>query len=151
MASGKRRDSMAAAKKGDAVQVHYTGKLQDGTVFDSSRSRQPLRFKLGSGQVIAGFENAVNGMLVGESKTVNIPPEEAYGQRRDDRIVTMRRDQLPVNLNVNVGQRLELTQEDDQNILVTVTAITHDTITLDANHPLAGKILTFELELVGIF
>ncbi len=142
---------MPAAKKGDSVQVHYTGKLQDGTVFDSSRSRNPLRFKLGSGQVIAGFENAVTGMHVGESKTVNIPPEEAYGPRRDDRIVTMKRNKLPANLNVNVGQRLELTQEDDQTILVTVTGMTPDMITLDANHPLAGKTLTFELELVGIF
>ena len=142
---------MAAAKQGDSVQVHYTGKLQDGTVFDSSRNRHPLRFKIGTGQVIAGFENAVTGMLVGESKTVNIPPEEAYGQRREDRIVTLSRDQLPVNLNVNIGTRLELTQENDQNFLATVTAMTHDTITLDANHPLAGKTLTFELELVGIF
>ncbi len=142
---------MAAAKHGDSVQVHYTGKLQDGTVFDSSRSRQPLRFKLGSGQVIAGFEKAVTGMLVGESKTVSIPPEEAYGQRRDDRIVTLRRNQLPANLNVTVGQRLELTQEDDQAFLATVSDVTPDLITLDANHPLAGKTLTFELELVGIF
>jgi FKBP-type peptidyl-prolyl cis-trans isomerase 2 len=142
---------MAAAKHGDSVQVHYTGTLQDGTVFDSSRSRQPLRFKLGSGQVIAGFEKAVTGMLVGESKTVSIPPEEAYGQRRDDRIVTLRRNQLPANLNVTVGQRLELTQEDDQAFLATVSDITPELITLDANHPLAGKTLTFELELVGIF
>ncbi len=142
---------MAAAKHGDSVQVHYTGKLLDGTVFDSSRSRQPLRFKLGSGQVIAGFEKAVTGMLVGESKTVSIPPEEAYGQRRDDRIVTLRRNQLPANLNVTVGQRLELTQEDDQAFLATVSGVTPDLITLDANHPLAGKTLTFELELVGIF
>jgi peptidylprolyl isomerase len=142
---------MAAAKKGDSVQVHYTGKLQDGTVFDTSRTRLPIRFKIGTGQVIAGFENAVTGMLVGESKTVSIPPEEAYGQRRDDRIVTVRRDQLPVNLNVNIGHRIELTQENNQSFLATVTAITHDTITLDANHPLAGKTLTFELELIGIF
>ena len=120
-------------------------------MFDSSRSRQPLRFKLGSGQVIAGFEKAVTGMLVGESKTVDIPPEEAYGQRRDDRILTLRRDQLPANLNVTIGQRLELTQENNENFLATVTGITHDTITLDANHPLAGKTLVFELELVGIF
>ncbi len=142
---------MAAAKKGDSVQVHYTGKLQDGTVFDSSRSRYPLRFKIGSGQVIAGFENAVAGMLVGESKTVTISPDDAYGPRRDERIVTMKRSQLPGNLNVKVGQRLELTQEDDQTILVTVTEMTGETITIDANHPLAGKTLVFELELVGIF
>ena len=142
---------MAAAKHGDSVQVHYTGKLQDGRVFDTSRDRHPLRFKLGSGQVIAGFEKAVTGMLVGESKTVNLPPEEAYGQRRDDRIMTLRRDQLPANLNVTIGQRLEFTQENNENFLATVTGITHDTITLDANHPLAGKTLIFELELVGIF
>jgi peptidylprolyl isomerase len=141
---------MAQAKKGDTVRVHYTGKLEDGTVFDTSRERHPLQFTLGNGQVITGFENAVAGMNVGESKTALIPVEQAYGPRRDDMIVTMKRDQLPPDLDVKVGQRLEMTQMDDQVILVTVTGVTESSITLDANHPLAGKALTFDLELIGI-
>ncbi len=141
---------MAQAKKGDMVRIHYTGKLEDGTVFDTSLKRNPLQFTLGNGQVIAGFENAITGMNVGESKTVVIPVEQAYGARRDDMIVTMGRDKLPPDLNAAVGQRLELTQEDDQTILVTVTAVTETSITLDANHPLSGKPLTFEIELIGI-
>lgn len=141
---------MTQAKQGDTVRVHYTGKLEDGTVFDSSRSRQPLRFTIGQGQVIAGFEQAVSGMNVGESKTETIPVEKAYGPRREDMIVTVNRSQLPDDVHPNVGQRLEITQADDQVILVTVTGSTDSTLTLDANHPLAGKALTFELELVGI-
>ncbi len=141
---------MAQAKKGDTVRVHYTGKLENGTVFDTSRSRYPLQFTLGNGQVIAGFENAIVGMSVGDSKTIVIPMEEAYGPRRDDLIVTMNRDKLPPDLDAKVGQRLELTQADDQVSLVTVINVTEQSITLDANHPLAGKVLTFELELIGI-
>ncbi len=141
---------MAQAKRGDTVRVHYTGKLEDGTVFDSSLKRNPLQFTLGNGQVIAGFENAITGMTVGESKTAVIPMEQAYGPRRDDMIFTMSRDKLPPDLNARVGQRLELTQEDDQIILVTVMKVTDASITLDANHPLAGKALTFDLELIGI-
>jgi FKBP-type peptidyl-prolyl cis-trans isomerase 2 len=141
---------MAQAKKGDTVRVHYTGKLEDGTVFDTSRSRHPLQFTLGNGQVIAGFEIAITGMNIGESKTTVIPVEQAYGPRRDDMIVTVKRDQLPPDLDAKVGQRLELTQMDDQTILVTVTDITESSMTLDANHPLAGKTLTFDIELVGI-
>ena len=141
---------MAQAKQGDTVQIHYTGKLEDGTVFDTSRSRHPLQFTIGNGQVIAGFEQAVAGMNVGESKTTTIPVEQAYGPRRDDMIVTVKRDQLPSDVNPEVGQRLEITQTDDQVILVTVAGITDSSITLDANHPLAGKPLTFDLELVGI-
>jgi peptidylprolyl isomerase len=141
---------MAQAKQGDTVQIHYTGRLEDGTVFDTSRSRHPLQFTLGKGQVIAGFENAITGMNVGESKTAVIPVEQAYGARRDDMIVTMKRDQLPPDLDAKVGQRLELTQADDQVMLVTVTGVTEASITLDANHPLAGKALTFDLELIAI-
>lgn len=141
---------MAQAKQGDTVNVHYTGKLEDGTVFDTSRSRHPLQFTIGKGQVIAGFEQAVIGMNTGESKTTTIPVNQAYGQRRDDMIVTMQRDQLPPDLNPEVGQRLELTQMDDQIILVTVKEKTDTTMTLDANHPLAGKDLTFDIELIGI-
>ncbi len=141
---------MTQAKQGDTVNVHYTGKLEDGTVFDTSRSRHPLQFTIGKGQVIAGFEHAIIGMNLGESKTMTIPVEQAYGQRRQDMIVTVQRDQLPPDLTPAVGQRLELTQTDDQNILVTVTAMTDTTLTLDANHPLAGKELTFDIELLKI-
>ncbi len=141
---------MAPAKQGDIVQVHYTGKLEGGTVFDSSRSRHPLRFTLGEGQVIPGFEQAVAGMNVGDRKTTIIPVEQAYGPRRADLVVTMNRENLPPNTNVEVGQRLEITQADDRTFLVTVTAVSETGITVDANHPLAGKALTFDLELVGI-
>lgn len=141
---------MTQAKQGDTVNVHYTGKLEDGTVFDTSRSRHPLQFTIGKGQVIAGFEHAIIGMNLGESKTMTVPVEQAYGDRRQDMIVTVQRDQLPPDLNPAVGQRLELTQTDDQTILVTVTDMTDATLTLDANHPLAGKDLTFEIELLKI-
>ena len=141
---------MAQAKQGDSVQIHYTGTLEDGTVFDTSRSRHPLQFTLGKGQVIAGFEQAVVGMNTGESKTTKIPVELAYGPRRDDRIITNNRDQLPPDLDPQIGQRLEMTQADDQNILVTVTGATDSTLTVDANHPLAGKPLTFDIELLAI-
>ena len=141
---------MTQAKEGDKVLVHYMGKLQDGTVFDTSRERHPLQFTLGKGQVIAGFEQAVIGMKVNDSKTVKIPVEQAYGPRRDDLVVTMERSKLPADLNPKIGQRLEMTQVDDQVSLVTVTGVTESALTLDANHPLAGKELTFDLQLTGI-
>ncbi len=141
---------MAQAKQGDTVRVHYTGKLGDGTVFDSSLQRHPLQFTIGKGAVIEGFEQAVVGMQAGEKKTATIPVDQAYGQRRDDMIVTMQRSQLPAGMDPKVGQRLELTQEDNSTFLVTITEITDSTLTLDANHPLAGKDLVFDLELVGI-
>ena len=141
---------MKQAKKGDSVVVHYTGKLADGTVFDSSRDRQPIQFKVGDGQVIPGVENAVVVMNAGDSKTAKIPSEEAYGPRRDDMVVTLDRSQLPADLDPKVGQRLELTQENDQTVLATITDLSEKNITLDGNHPLAGKELTFELELVQV-
>jgi peptidylprolyl isomerase len=141
---------MTQAKQGDTVKVHYTGKLGDGTIFDTSRERQPLQFTIGKGQVIAGFEQAVVGMNTGESKTATIPMDQAYGPRRKDLVTTLERSQLPADLNPTAGQRLELTQMDDKNILVTVMAVTDTTMTLDANHPLSGIDLTFDIELVGI-
>ncbi|HEX9113490.1 MAG TPA: peptidylprolyl isomerase [Nitrospirota bacterium] len=141
---------MTEARQGDTVNVHYTGRLPDGTIFDTSRSRHPLRFTIGKGQVIAGFEKAVVGMKTGESKTATIPVDLAYGPRRDDMIVTIDRSQLPAGLDPKVGQRLELTQADDQTVLVTVAAVTDASMTLDANHPLAGKDLVFDLELIAI-
>jgi len=141
---------MAEAKQGDTVQVNYTGKLPDGTVFDSSYGRCAMQFTLGKGQLIAGFEKAVLGMNAGEKKTVVIPPAEAYGQRQDASIVKMDRKGMPADLDVQVGQRLELTQADDTTILVTVAEVSDDSITVDANHPLAGKDLTFEIEVVSV-
>jgi FKBP-type peptidyl-prolyl cis-trans isomerase 2 len=141
---------MTQAKQGDTVNIHYTGKLGDGTVFDTSLSRHPLQFTIGKGQVIPGFEQAVVGMNPGESKTTIIPEDQGYGPRRDDMIVTVERSTLPPDLKPEVGQRLELTQMDDRTVLVTVTAVTDTALTLDANHPLAGKDLTFELQLIGI-
>ena len=141
---------MAAVKQGDTITVHYTGKLGDGTVFDSSYDRRPIQVTLGQGKLIAGFEKAVVGMNAGEKKTVVIPSGEAYGPRQDKAVVEMERKGLPENFEPKVGQRLELTQEDDTNVLVTVTAVTESTITVDANHPLAGKDLTFEIEVVSI-
>jgi len=141
---------MAQAKQGDTVQIHYTGKLEDGTIFDTSRERHPLRFTIGSGQVIAGFDQALVGMNAGESRTTKIPVELAYGPRRDDMITTMDRSQLPKEAVPQKGQRLELTQADDSVILVTITEVSDTTITIDGNHPLAGKPLTFDIELIGI-
>lgn len=141
---------MAQAKHGDTVKIHYTGKLQDGTIFDSSKKRHPLQFTIGEGKVIAGFEQAVIGMKTGELKTATIPVDQAYGPRRDEMIITMNRSQLPPEMIPQVGQRLEVTQTDDQSFLATVTEVNDATLKLDANHPLAGKELIFELELVGV-
>ncbi len=141
---------MAQAKQGDTVQVNYTGRLQDGTVFDTSQHRGPLRFTMGKGQLIAGFEQALLGMNIGEKKTVVIPPDQGYGPHRPKNVIEMERKNLPEGLDVQVGQRLEITQTDDQVILVTITASTATSITLDANHPLSGKDLTFDIELVSI-
>lgn len=141
---------MTQAKEGSTVQVNYTGKLKDGTVFDSSYDRSPIKFTLGKGQLIAGFEKAVLGMNAGDKKTVEIPAAEAYGPHQENAVVEVERKVLPPDLEVQVGQRLELTQEDDSTVLVTVTAATDTTITLDANHPLAGKDLTFDIKLMSI-
>ena len=141
---------MASVKQGDTVTVNYTGKLSDGTIFDSSIGRHPMQFTVGKGQLIAGFEKAVLGMSAGDKKTVVIPVAEAYGQRKDSAVVEVERKNLPPDLNAQVGQRLELTQEDDSTVLVTVTDATDTSLTLDANHPLAGKDLTFEIELMTI-
>ncbi|HEX74745.1 MAG TPA: peptidylprolyl isomerase [Dehalococcoidia bacterium] len=138
------------AKDGDTVKVHYTGTLEDGTVFDTSVEREPLEFTLGEGTLISGFEEAVKGMQVGQSKTVTIPAEEAYGPHRDDLVLVIERDQLPEGLNPEVGQQLQMQQTNDRTIAVIVTDVSETTITVDANHHLAGKDLTFEIELLEI-
>ncbi|MBN1368897.1 MAG: peptidylprolyl isomerase [Dehalococcoidaceae bacterium] len=138
------------AQNGDTVKVHYTGTLEDGSVFDSSLGRDPLEFTLGEGSVIPGFESAVNGMKIGDSKTVTIPCEQAYGQRDDNQLIEIPKSQLPENLNPAVGQQLQMQTMEGQVLVVTVTRVDDESITVDANHPLAGKDLTFKIELVEI-
>ncbi|MDD3433442.1 MAG: peptidylprolyl isomerase [Tepidiphilus sp.] len=139
-----------AAKAGDTVQVHYTGKFDDGSVFDSSAGREPLEFTVGSGQVIPGFEQAVEGMAVGQTKTVTIPAAEAYGDRVAEAVLQVPREQLPPDLEPEVGQRLVMQSRDGRQIPIVVVEVTEDSITIDANHPLAGRDLTFEIELVSV-
>jgi len=140
---------MATAKDGDTLRVHYTGKLEDGTTFDSSIGGDPLEFTLGSGQLIPGFESGVTGMAPGEKKTLTIDPVNGYGEHNEDLVLTVPRSQVPEDLNPGIGEQLEMSQE-AQTFVVTVTGVTDDTITLDGNHPLAGKTLSFEVELVEI-
>jgi peptidylprolyl isomerase len=141
---------MTQAKKGDNIEIHYTGKLADGSVFDSSVDRDPLAFTLGEGQLIEGFEEAVYGMGEGDKKTVTIPPAKGYGERNDDMVLEVPRSQFPEDIDPVEGQQLQVQNEDSQEILVYIAKVTDDTVTLDANPPLAGKELTFELELVNI-
>ena len=138
------------AKTGDTVQVHYTGTLNDGSVFDSSLNRDPLEFRLGQGMVIPGFDAAVTGMKIGESKTVTIPAEQAYGEHDENHIFEIGNSQLPPGLNPQPGQQLQMRSGDGQTMIVTVVSVSQEFITVDANHPLAGKDLTFELKLVAI-
>jgi peptidylprolyl isomerase len=141
---------MSTAKKGDKVKVHYTGKLTDGTVFDSSLEREPIEFELGAGQMIAGFDKAVDGMAVGDKKTADIPSAEAYGDKRDDMMVPVPHDKVPEEIKPEVGMQLSMQQPDGQALPVLVAEVNDDHIVLDANHPLAGKDLNFEIELVEI-
>lgn len=138
------------ASSGDTVRVHYTGTLNDGTEFDSSAGREPLEFTLGSGQVIPGFDAGVTGMEPGESKKVTIPADEAYGQRREEMMLEVSPDQFPEGMDPQVGQQLQLSQPDGQAVMVTVAEVSDDGVVLDANHPLAGEDLTFELTLDSI-
>lgn len=141
---------MAQAKKGDKIKIHYTGKLEDGSVFDSSAGRDPLEFTLGSGQVIAGFDEAVMGMGIGETKSVTIPVEKAYGPRNEEMIMEFPRAQVPADLNPELNQKLQMTGANGELFVVTVVDVNDESITLDANPPLAGKDLIFDLELVAI-
>lgn len=141
---------MSKVKDGDTVKVHYTGTLtEEGTVFDSSREREPLEFTLGEGQLIPGFENAVIGMEEGDDTTVEIDSEDAYGERRDDLELEVSKSDLPDNIDPQVGMQLQMQQqENDQAIPVQITAVEDDYVELDANHPLAGKDLKFDIELI---
>ena len=141
---------MAQAKHGDTVKVHYTGKLEDGTVFDTSINRDPLQFTIGEGQIIPGFEQAVVGMNPGESKTTKVPADKAYGPHYKERVLAADRNQFPVDLKPEIGQKLQIRRTDGQTIVVTVTDVSESSVTLDANHPLAGKDLTFDIQLIEL-
>jgi peptidylprolyl isomerase len=138
------------AKKGDTAYVHYTGRLESGEVFDSSEGGEPLQFQVGSGQVIQGFDEGVNGMSVGDEKTIEIEPADAYGQRVDALIQSVPRQGINLDREPEVGMRLGLQLPDGNEIPVTITEVTQDSITLDANHPLAGQKLIFDLKLVDV-
>jgi len=141
---------MGKVEKGNTVRVHYTGKFENGEIFDTSVNRTPLEFIVGNGQVIKGFDEAVIGMKIGERKFVNIPFEEAYGPHIDELVFTFEKQSLPENLNPEIGQKLQLVTGDGKRVNVTIIAVSETDITLDANHPLAGKNLVFEIELVEI-
>ncbi|MGD8226792.1 MAG: peptidylprolyl isomerase [Desulfobacteraceae bacterium] len=141
---------MSKVKDGDTVKVHYTGKLENGDVFDSSRDKEPFEFTVGDKAVIPGFENGVVGMGLGDTKTIEIPPEEAYGAKQDELVVVVNKSEFPSDITPSVGQRLQIRQQDGNPVVVTVTHLTEESITLDANHPLAGYTLFFDVEIVDI-
>ena len=141
---------MTKAKNGDNVKVHYKGKLTTGEQFDSSEGREPLAFTVGAGQMIKGFDEAIPGMSVGEKKTINIAPESAYGAKNEEAIVEFPKSNIPADMKLEPGMKLQLTNQDGQPIPVTVTEVKDDVVILDADHELAGKELIFDIELVEI-
>ena len=138
------------AQDGDVVKVHYTGLLEDGTVFDTTAGGDPFEFTLGSGEAIKGFDDAVRGMKVGDYKEVTIPPEEAYGEPSDDLIFQYPVEKIPAGANPQVGDKLPMTLSNGTKIQVTVVAVNSENLTLDANPELAGKTLIFKIELMDI-
>jgi peptidylprolyl isomerase len=141
---------MQEVKNGDKIKVHYHGKLRSGETFDSSQGREPLEFTVGSGQVIKGFDEGVKGMKVGEKKTVEIPVQEAYGEKQQEMMIEFPKDQFPPDMKPEVGMQLMMTNGSGQNFPVTVAEVKENSVVLDANHPLAGQDLIFDLELVSI-
>lgn len=141
---------MTQAKTGDTVKVHYTGTLEDGSQFDSSVGSEPLQFTIGQGQLIPGFEKCVVEMTVGEKRSIQLPPEEAYGEKREDLILTFDRSQLPQDVEPRVGLILQARQENGSLISMAITAVAETTVEVDANAPLAGKTLNFDIELMEI-
>lgn len=137
-------------KNGDKISVHYTGKYEDGQVFDSSIDRDPLEIEVGTAQVIKGFEDALVGMAKGEKKTVTIPPDNGYGQYDPALLIEIPKSNVPENMTPELGMKLKLSDDKGKSVLVVVTEIGDESIKLDANHPLAGKVLVFDLELVNI-
>ena len=141
---------MAQAKEGDKVKVNYTGSLEDGTVFGSSPEEDPLEFIIGQKKVLPSFENAVIGMNEGDTKTVSIPPEDAFGQPKEDLIFDVERTKLPPDIDLKLGGVLRVGSDTGKNFDVAITNIDEETVTLDGNHPLAGKVLNLEIQLVEI-
>jgi peptidylprolyl isomerase len=142
---------MAQVKQGDMIKVHYHGTLEDGTVFSSTyQEKEPFEFAVGKGSVLPGFEQAVIGMNVGDTRSISIPPEQAYGQHKKEFVFMMNRAQAPANLNLELGKRLQIRTNQGKTTIATITAITEDSVILDANDPLAGKTLKFEIELIEI-
>jgi len=141
---------MSKAIKGSTVKVHYTGTLTDKTVFDSSRDREPLEFTVGAKQMIEGFDSAVEGMSVGESKSVTIPAEKAYGPKSEEAMIKVPKNQLPEGMEATVGMQLEATQQDGRKQVLVIAEVMDEEVILDANHPLAGKDLIFDIELVEV-
>ena len=141
---------MQQAQNGDKVKVHYHGTLRSGEVFDSSNGREPLEFTLGSGQVIKGFDEGVQGMKVGDKKTVEIAVGDAYGERSQDMVIEFPKEQFPEDMNPEIGQQLMMSNGSGQSFPVTVVEVKESAVLLDANHPLAGQDLIFDIELVEI-
>lgn len=141
---------MSEAKQGDTVRVHYTGVLQSGRIFDTTSERDPIEFTIGQGDVIAGFEQAVIGMAPGDAKEEVIPAAEAFGLRREEMVQQVSRTDLPDHLELEVGKQLQVTDPGGQSAVLTITELTDSEVTLDANHPLAGEDLTFQIELVEV-
>ncbi len=141
---------MAQVKNGDVVKVHYTGKLTNGDQFDSSAGREPLEFTVGAGQMIKGFDAAMPGMEVGEKKTINIPAEEAYGERSEEAVIPFPKENIPPEMKLEPGMQLNLTNQQGQPVPVVVIEVQEDVVLLDANHFLAGEALVFDIELLEI-
>ena len=141
---------MQQVKQGDTVKVHYHGRLTDGTVFDSSEGRQPLEFEVGGGRVIKGFDEGVKGMEVGDKRTVEIPVVDAYGEKSEDMIIEFPKSQFPEDMSPQVGQQLMMSNGSGQSFPVTIMEVQEESVLLDANHPLAGQDLIFDIELVEI-
>lgn len=141
---------MTQAKEGDVVKVHYTGKLDNGEVFDTSENREPLLFTIGKNEVIPGFEDGVKGLKVGQSKTVKIASDQAYGHRREEMLYKVGKDKFPPDVELKIGDSFKIGQEQGNPTIVSITEISENEVILDANHPLAGKDLTFDIQLIEI-
>jgi len=141
---------MAQAKRGDNVKISFKGKLEDDSVFANTDDSEPLEFMLGEGRILPGIENAVEGMNVGESKSVKVPPEEAYGEREEGLVETIGRDEFPKEVEPKVGQQFKVPQQTGEPVVVRVVDVSEQSVTLDGNHPLAGRELTLDLELLEI-
>ena len=141
---------MTEVRSGDVVRIHFTGKLEDGTEFGSSNGQEPLELRVGAGQIIPGLDEKIDGMTVGEKETVTIPAEQAYGQRDERQVQVLPRSAIPDTIELSAGARLQATTQDGRQIELTVTDFDDDQVTVDANHPLAGHDLVFEVEVVEV-